>query len=315
MMESVVLCPSCGSTDTRSLGTIPCSDTFVGDNRRAFHANTRLFECHLCGLAFRHPQESAAEILDAYSSADDHSWRHSIEERPDWKLARSLVKLHASESTSVLDVGCYRGDFLACLDLPGRVYGVEPNRLAAERARSVGVDVIASDIGQLERKDILFDWITAFDVLEHLSSPRAFVEMSAGLLKPGGRLVIATGYRSHWTFRLMEPRYYYCTLAEHVSFINQKWIGRVASEFDLKVELTRQYSHYRASWGERLTQCLKNGVYSLSPEMGALARRCGFGGKDVRSNPGLLMHPPQWMPARDHIMVVFRRGGDADHGE
>jgi SAM-dependent methyltransferase len=71
------------------------------------------------------------------------------------------------------------------------VKGTEPDALAAAQAARNGLDVFAGDCRDL-RMDASFDVITLAHVVEHLHEPFAVLEDCHRLLKPGGRIWIAT---------------------------------------------------------------------------------------------------------------------------
>jgi 2-polyprenyl-3-methyl-5-hydroxy-6-metoxy-1,4-benzoquinol methylase len=96
----------------------------------------------------------------------------------------------------LLDVGCGTGDFLGYAGEKGwRAEGVEPSRLACERARSLGLQVsnesfaaFASGSDRQER----YEALVLLNVLEHVPDPVRWVEDCHALLAPGeGLLAVA----------------------------------------------------------------------------------------------------------------------------
>ncbi|MFO0710610.1 MAG: class I SAM-dependent methyltransferase [Sandaracinus sp.] len=96
----------------------------------------------------------------------------------------------------LLDVGCGTGDFVEHAAKAGwRARGLEPSRLASERARSRGLDVAEGTLAQAleahERSgEPAYDAITMLNVLEHVPDPIAHVRQCRALLAPGGALAI-----------------------------------------------------------------------------------------------------------------------------
>jgi SAM-dependent methyltransferase len=93
----------------------------------------------------------------------------------------------------LLDVGCGDGGFLIHAKEQGfEVYGIDFDKKTAESAkRNLGIDTIfAMSLEEFyeyaKEKNLKFDVITFFEVLEHQDKPREFLEMVKGLLKEGG---------------------------------------------------------------------------------------------------------------------------------
>lgn len=93
----------------------------------------------------------------------------------------------------LLDVGCGTGDFLSHAASAGwSVRGIEPSRLASERARARGLDVFG---GTLEaacgsHDGHGYDAVTMLNVLEHVPDPVTYVRQCRSFLRPGGSLAI-----------------------------------------------------------------------------------------------------------------------------
>lgn len=96
-----------------------------------------------------------------------------------------------------LDVGCFDGKLLDRLarESTWKCTGIEPNSVAAEKARNKGHEVYdatvvdaALDIPADKRFDVIF----LGQVIEHLDDPHVALRRLAGLLRPAGKLVIST---------------------------------------------------------------------------------------------------------------------------
>jgi SAM-dependent methyltransferase len=93
----------------------------------------------------------------------------------------------------LLDVGCGDGRFLRHAKEQGfEVWGIDFDKKSVESAkRNLGIDTIfAMSLEEFyeyaNEKNLKFDVITFFEVLEHQDKPREFLEMVKGLLKEGG---------------------------------------------------------------------------------------------------------------------------------
>lgn len=116
-------------------------------------------------------------------------------------LAKMLRYLGADPSIrTLLDAGCGNGNFTASLAEAGyNVFGLEMDgsgvRLAEER--KVGTfrqgsvyEPLTKAFPEVES----FDAVVAVEVIEHLYSPRIFVNGAYDVLRPGGRLIMTTPY-------------------------------------------------------------------------------------------------------------------------
>jgi 2-polyprenyl-3-methyl-5-hydroxy-6-metoxy-1,4-benzoquinol methylase len=198
--------------------------------------------CSVCDLAWQDPQPVPEDIPKLYGHYYTHNgipetrlarlrrsaYRWALArrgwpvERPEgflpWLLslvpsvARSAVlevmNLPASQVGSLLDVGCGNGDFIARMKAFGwNVSGVEPDPVAATRARSLGVQVFAGTIADVPTAN-RYDVITLSHVIEHVADPITLLRECATRLRPKtGILVLTTPnikslghrwFRSYW---------------------------------------------------------------------------------------------------------------------
>lgn len=106
----------------------------------------------------------------------------------------------------ICDLGCGSGYLAAQLVRDGRsVVGVDASPTGIEVARShhrhPRLGFVRADVGSEEAVATLgagsFDAVVSSDVIEHLYRPRALIAAAAGLLRPGGHLLVGTPYHGY----------------------------------------------------------------------------------------------------------------------
>ena len=93
----------------------------------------------------------------------------------------------------LLEVGCGYGHFLAQAVNSKAINaeGIELNPKAVEQARSRGLSVHQIHLREAStRFSGQFDAVACFQVLEHVSNPKEFLDWLCNLLRPGGILIL-----------------------------------------------------------------------------------------------------------------------------
>ncbi len=114
------------------------------------------------------------------------TWGYIASNRLSWIKDAGL-----SPRMKVLDVGCGTGKISSLLQhhFECDVIGIEPNLLAASKARKKGLRIHNGTLADFEGHSD-FDLVILIHVLEHLASPLEDLLHVRRLLKPEGRLVI-----------------------------------------------------------------------------------------------------------------------------
>lgn len=140
------------------------------------------------------------------------------------------------QGISVLDIGCFTGEFLVEMRNKGaRVYGVELQESAAKIAgKKLGDNIVSADIlySNLIFSEDQFDIVTLFGVIEHITDPRRLLERVNNFLKPGGLLMIQTPNSHSLLARIFGKLWPPYTSVEHIHLFSHSSIKRLLTNYN-----------------------------------------------------------------------------------
>jgi SAM-dependent methyltransferase len=142
------------------------------------------YECKESGVNYFYPFCPADERC--YNHLSKLPWYYSSD-----KEEYRYISAKICQGSSVLDVGCGVGGFMAAL--PNcRFVGLETSSAAVSAGRSKGVPIFPISVKDhaLDHADA-YDVVTAFQVLEHVTDPIEFLRDMVSCARPGGRVVVS----------------------------------------------------------------------------------------------------------------------------
>lgn len=166
-----------------------------------FENTFNIDKCLLCNHIFMNPlwKEAVLDKLylrDYYEGSADFSYHDERKQLPfERKVWQARLKKIRSfkPNGNFCDVGCSFGGFLSEASQFFMPFGVEISSHAAGFARKVhGSTIFLGSLENVPWKKNSMDVITAIEVIEHLESPKNFLQKAGFLLKPGGLLVLQT---------------------------------------------------------------------------------------------------------------------------
>ena len=198
--------------------------------------------CDDCRTIYMSPRPSPAVMSDYYSNSENYAyWAEHI--FPASEVSRR-EKIHKPWLTRVADycdrfnirkgtlieVGPGFGTFselAAASGLFGDVIAIEPTPEMAASCRTRGVNVIEKRIEDISEKEIgPADVLVAFEVIEHLFDPAAFVNQCARFLSPGGLFVLSCPNGLGFDIAVLGGRAL-AVDAEHVNLFNPGSLTRL----------------------------------------------------------------------------------------
>ena len=202
----------------------------------------QIVTCNKCGMVYSSPRPKPKFIEDIYSQTEDEIYVK--EERGRYKTFSNVLKRFPKKSGKMLDIGCNTGIFLEEAKRLGfETYGIEPSVHSAQRAREVkGLNVIAGVAPCETPWNTKFEFITLWDVIEHLCDPLPVLHFMKDLLTDDGEVHIATMNLDSLYVNLVGENWpWYMEM--HLHYFTVKSITKLLERAGFKVTKTYGYTH------------------------------------------------------------------------
>lgn len=170
----------------------------------------KIYECRFCKLRVTdqdsirakkggemYSEEYFKEVHPKFFGVCDKTYpkhiKHSKKLQNFWNVANTISN-YIPNKGKVLDIGCATGVFLDMMKHKGfEPYGVDISDYASKYAReNFGIKMFKGKLEDSKFKDELFDVITMWDFIEHVTNPTEVLNIANRLLKKGGMLYILT---------------------------------------------------------------------------------------------------------------------------
>ncbi|MCK5472415.1 MAG: class I SAM-dependent methyltransferase [Planctomycetes bacterium] len=263
--------------------------------------NINLRKCKQCGLLYKDAVVMVEVQAQIYKESN-HRYNYKATNKYITRKVEIIRQMCKKENSHLLDIGCHTGDFLKL----ARAAGFKTSGADYSDTAYLGHEAVVSEsfykglIEEVQFPDNCFDFITAWDVFEHLYDVSNALKKIYTALKPGGYLFIETGDVSSFGARLRSPNnwWYVCGLG-HFNFFDIGCIRRILGDagFDgITAERVRHKSIGDLNLLEYGQQLCKSMAFSVSPKaykyiMGLMSKS---GGGTA-------------FPCKDHIFVIAQK--------
>jgi 2-polyprenyl-3-methyl-5-hydroxy-6-metoxy-1,4-benzoquinol methylase len=194
------------------------------------------FRCSTCGTIFQHPLPTLQEMIEyANAQYDDGVYKEylkadeikyaTFEYRLDKVLDMLKQNNHSETSPKILDVGCSNGRFIeVALNRGLDAWGVDFSESAiAAASPKVKPRIYRGDANDIVKLGVgKFDVITAFDLIEHVFDPVAFLNSLRGILAENGVVVFTTPDSSGLIRSIMGKNWPMLQPFQHTILLSQK---------------------------------------------------------------------------------------------
>ncbi len=214
-------CPVCGRDDARE---------------HLQKRDLKLVRCRHCSMVYVNPVPADFATGSYYDQTADY-YLSPAKLESDYSEVRfqrelALFRRHC-QSGKVLDVGCSTGAFLYQLGkrFPQsyELFGTDVSGAPLDYAESRGASVIRGDILEQDFGSSTFDAVTFWAVIEHLLSPKQFLEKARSILAPNGVcFVLVPNLRSLAT-RVLGSRYRYI-YPQHLNYFTRTTLAKLVQD-------------------------------------------------------------------------------------
>jgi 2-polyprenyl-3-methyl-5-hydroxy-6-metoxy-1,4-benzoquinol methylase len=246
-MESVRLsvqnCDFCGSSDYKVLKPARSSEgnadfAFAGSSAKLTQALLRCVECDLIQTLQVLKNE---ELIKGYENNVDeiHDSQFSVRCNTFFRALNRLlneVRVEPEGRSTLIDIGCSSGAILCASNRLGiDAIGLEPSESLVKQGRARGLEIHKGILPDPKFRNRKFSFVSSWDVIEHVSSPRSFIESLKELCDAKTFLILNTPNYDSWQRKLL-GNYWPFFLEVHLFYFTPETIAKLLSDSGFEVE-------------------------------------------------------------------------------
>jgi SAM-dependent methyltransferase len=232
----------------------PSGQSIKGEFVYGGNPDQHFWKCDVCQIIYLFPPLSEEEELSFYKKefekfmeergGSDKDWsnpeRHFQTNQKEVRRRMVVLEPHLSSDQRILEIGCSSGFMLSALrDRGVDVYGLDPSEGFIDYVRSKGIQVYSSLDELREDRDLAFDLVIHYYVLEHIGDPVEFIKQYMELLNDRGKMIFEVPCATDPLVELYKvaafDRFYW-SVAHHWYF-NRESLARVLDRTGYAFEL------------------------------------------------------------------------------
>ena len=204
--------------------------------------------CKNCSTLFVNPRPHFNTLKDFYSDSPSTKFWVNKFFKPVAQIRRKKIFapraeyinkfLKKNKQLVIGDIGAGFGLFLEELrkyNSANRYIAIEPSQEMAKICSSKKLDVKCLCLEEIKGMEGSFNLLTAFELLEHLYDPVAFLKKAYSLLKPGGYLLLTTLNGLGFDIMLLWEKSKSIAAPQHLNFFNPESIKLLMRKIGFKI--------------------------------------------------------------------------------
>lgn len=204
--------------------------------------------CKSCSTLFVNPRPSFENLKDFYSKSLSTSFWVNEFFKPVAEARREKIFepraeyiskfFHPASRQTIGDIGAGFGIFLEELRKIMSIHkyiAIEPSLEMADICSKKGIEVKCMCMEDINSMENSFDFLTAFELVEHLFAPASFLKRTYALLNPGGYLYLTTLNSKGFDILLLREKSKSLTPPHHLNFFNIKSLKSLIKSIGFEV--------------------------------------------------------------------------------
>ena len=222
------------------------------DDRYGYKGFFDVYRCSFCAHTFLDVRLEAEEIGDLYTK---YYTRKSISElrMPQfgtfkaWLDGVADVCQYVKPGSKVLDIGCGSGENLLYLKSIGcEAIGSDADQNLAALAEKYKLNIRIGMFAPSAFDEGGFDYVIMNQLIEHMPNPLIFLQSVKTLLKPTGKVILATPNIEGWGRKIWGKRWLHWHAPYHVTFFSSDSLEKTIalSGFKMEKKITKTSSNW-----------------------------------------------------------------------
>lgn len=226
-----------------------------------------LVQCSNCKLVFAETIFSDAEIEETYDKLYNISSQYETHQKEFEKLknntksniGRPKLKiidfLFENKVKSICEVGAGVGLVAKYLqDKQTQYIGIEIDKKTAEKAKSIGLNIVNGDFSLLNSFTQTYDAIIGFEVIEHLQDVDLFFKVVTEKLNSNGYLGFTVpNFEKIKNYKNPESKIYQSGPPIHLNFFTRESIQNIAKIYNYEVVFCKAKKYPYLNWNNKQT--------------------------------------------------------------